>query len=102
MTFVEANDFPPHVPCTHDELKWGRKKEIIGGREITVCGRCREEVTEQRSSDPFTDHADLLDAVQLLKRWTRKHPDTDLGLKTLDWLKRRNFRGSILRGEENT
>ena len=60
MTFVEANDFPPHVPCT-----------------------------------------DLLDAVQLLKRWTRKHPDTDLGLKTLDWLKRRNFRGSILRGEEN-
>jgi len=45
MTFVEANDFPPLRPCTHDELKWGRKKEYIGGREITVCGRCREEIT---------------------------------------------------------
>lgn len=61
----------------------------------------RGEITVERSSDPFTDHADLLDAVQLLKRWTRKHPDTDLGLKTLDWLKRRNFRGSILRGEDS-
>jgi hypothetical protein len=30
--------------CSHDELKWGRKKEIIGGREIIVCGRCREEM----------------------------------------------------------
>jgi hypothetical protein len=53
--------------------------------------------TSARSSDPLSDHADLLDAVTLLKRWTRKHPDTDLGLKTLDWLKRRNFRGNILR-----
>ena len=30
--------------CSHDELKWGRKKEVIGGKEITVCGRCREEI----------------------------------------------------------
>lgn len=44
MTFVEANDFPPHVPCTHDELKWGRKAEYIGGRKIIVCGRCRKEI----------------------------------------------------------
>jgi len=55
MTFVEANDFPPHVPCSHDELKWGRKKEIIGGREITVCGRCREEITVERSNESPTD-----------------------------------------------
>ena len=32
--------------CTHDELKWGRKKEIIGGKEITVCGRCREDMSD--------------------------------------------------------
>jgi hypothetical protein len=31
--------------CTHDELKWGRKKEVIGGKEITVCGRCREDMS---------------------------------------------------------
>ena len=29
--------------CSHDELKWGRKREVIGGTEIVVCGRCREE-----------------------------------------------------------
>lgn len=87
-----------HIPCTHDELKWGRKKEVIGGQEITVCGRCREEMPPlERSSDPYNDHADLLDAVQLLKRWVHKHPDTDLGLKTLDWLKRRQLQGSILK-----
>jgi hypothetical protein len=34
----------PYKLCTHDELKWGRKKEVFGGKEITVCGRCREEV----------------------------------------------------------
>jgi hypothetical protein len=32
--------------CTHDELKWGRKKEVIGGKEITVCGRCREDMSD--------------------------------------------------------
>jgi hypothetical protein len=91
----------PHKPCSHDELKWGRKLEVIGGREITVCGRCREEITVDRSSDAYNDHADMLDAVALLKRWTRKYPDTDLGLKTLDWLKRRNFRPEILRTDGN-
>ena len=30
--------------CSHNELKWGRKIEIFGGKEIVVCGRCREEV----------------------------------------------------------
>jgi hypothetical protein len=45
MTFTEANSFPPLAPCSHDELKWGRKKEIIGGKEITVCGRCREDMS---------------------------------------------------------
>ena len=34
----------PYIPCTHDEVKWGRKKEFIGGKEITVCARCREEI----------------------------------------------------------
>ena len=34
----------PYKLCSHDELKWGRKKEIIGGKEIVVCGRCREEM----------------------------------------------------------
>lgn len=36
---------PPSL-CSHDELKWGRKKETIGGKEITVCGRCREEIEQ--------------------------------------------------------
>lgn len=31
-------------PCSHDELKWGRKIEVLGGKEIIVCGRCREEM----------------------------------------------------------
>jgi hypothetical protein len=57
----------------------------------------RHEEKPERSSDPISDHADLLDAVQLLKRWVHKHPDTDLGLKTLDWLKRRQLQGTILR-----
>jgi hypothetical protein len=35
-----------YISCTHDELKWGRKKEIIGGKEITVCGRCREDMSD--------------------------------------------------------
>lgn len=30
--------------CSHDEIRWGRNKETIGGKEITVCGRCREEI----------------------------------------------------------
>ncbi len=34
---------PPSL-CSHDELKWGRKIEILGGKDIIVCGRCREEV----------------------------------------------------------
>ena len=33
-----------YFPCSHDELKWGRKKELLGGKEIVVCGRCREEI----------------------------------------------------------
>ncbi len=37
---------PPYKPCSHDEIKWGRKNKIIGGKEITVCGRCREEIEE--------------------------------------------------------
>jgi hypothetical protein len=39
-----SGSFEPHKPCSHDELRWGRKREIIGGVEITVCGRCREEI----------------------------------------------------------
>jgi hypothetical protein len=34
---------PPQI-CSHDELKWGRNKEFLGGKEIIVCGRCREEI----------------------------------------------------------
>lgn len=75
-----------------DDPKYGERNSY--DTNVESDGRTQ---AEERSSDPFTDHADLLDAVALLKRWTRKHPDTDLGLKTLDWLKRRNFRSSILR-----
>ena len=32
------------INCSHDELRWGRKKEVVGGKEIIVCGRCREEL----------------------------------------------------------
>ena len=51
----------------------------------------------KRDSDPINDYADLLDAVQLLKRWTHKYPDTDLGIKTIDWLRRKQLQGTILR-----
>lgn len=50
MTEAERQSGEPHRPCSHDELKWGRKKEIIGGQEITVCGRCREEIGESTVS----------------------------------------------------
>lgn len=53
--------------------------------------------TEMRDSDPIADYADLLDAAMLLRRWVQKYPDTDLGLKTLAWLARKDLRGSILR-----
>ena len=41
----KAENAAHHIPCSHDELKWGRKREYLGGKEIVVCGRCREEVT---------------------------------------------------------
>jgi hypothetical protein len=77
------------------DKEYGERRDYDTNMESD--GRGEREEQPQRSSDPTSDHMDLLDAVALLKRWTRKHPDTDLGLKTLDWLKRRNFRGSILR-----
>jgi hypothetical protein len=84
MTFVADDDFPP-------------RREVIRNAGFGPDYPFRREEKPERSSDPISDHADLLDAVQLLKRWVHKHPDTDLGLKTLDWLKRRQLQGSILR-----
>ena len=44
--------------CSHDELKWGRKREIIGGQEIVVCGGCREEMPAVLTR-PKSAHAHL-------------------------------------------
>jgi len=73
--------------CLHVEMYTASDMRIEGIAQI--CAQSRQRF--------ISDYADLLDAVVLLKRWTRKYPDTDLGLKTVDWLKRRDFKSSILR-----